>query len=216
MAEEEEVPAEEGPLPTLEQVAGVYGGNPGKDVEGNHYEFSIIQSEEEGSAFVLKHKSCFIPSAGAPFAGTWVTKTDVLKGTWTLAEGPPLAAPVEDKSEEKTEDAPPAEGEEAPAAAEEEGKEGEDAPAEEAPVNTKPTAEITLQCATKELEDVEDGAFVRNDQPCTRYTWKFRVSEDQTSLTLLDSNYPVNLTSARWEQGSSIEMKYLDLVLLKA
>ena len=94
MAEEEEVPAEEGPLPTLEQVAGVYGGNPGKDVEGNHYEFSIIQSEEEGSAFVLKHKSCFIPSAGAPFAGTWVTKTDVLKGTWTLAEGPPLAAPV--------------------------------------------------------------------------------------------------------------------------
>ena len=74
----------------------------------------------------------------------------------------------------------------------------------------------TRDSATKELEDVEDGAFVRNDQPCTRYTWKFRVSEDQTSLTLLDSNYPVNLTSARWEQGSSIEMKYLDLVLPKA
>ena len=124
MAEEEEVPAEEGPLPTLEQVAGVYGSNPKKDVEGNHYEFKIIQSEEEGSQFVLSHKSCFIPSAGATFAGTWVTKTDVLKGTWTLAEGPPLETPAEAKTEEKTEEADAGEGKEENA--EGEGKEGEE------------------------------------------------------------------------------------------
>ena len=37
-----------------------------------------------------------------------------------------------------------------------------------------------------------------------------------TGLTLLDSNFPVSLTSARWESGSTIEMKYMDLVLPKA
>jgi hypothetical protein len=209
MAEEEEVAVEQGPLPTPGQLAGSYGSNPTKDVEGNHYEFKIIASEEEGNVFELRHKTCFLPSADAPFAGTWITDVALIKGTWELAEGPPLEAPapsVEEKSEGKTEEA------EAPV------EEAEaDAPAEEnAAPQAPPTAEITFKSATKSMEDVEDGAFVVADQPCTRYNWKFRISEDLSTITLLDSNYPVCLTSARWEQGSSIEMKYMDLVLNRA
>ena len=49
------------------------------------------------------------------------------------------------------------------------------------------------------------------DQPCTKYSWKFKYSTEE-GLTLLESNYPVSLTSARWESGS---MKYMDLTLPK-
>ena len=49
-----------------------------------------------------------MPSATAPFAGTWVSNTSVFKGTWSIAEVEPETKPVgeeENKEEEKTETA---------------------------------------------------------------------------------------------------------------
>ena len=219
MAEEEEETVEVSNIPPMEEVCAVYGSNPSGDKEGNHYRFALTNTEEDGSKFEFSHKTCFLPSATAPFAGTWVSNTSVFKGTWSIAEGEAETKPVEEegnKEEEKTETAEeeaPAEGGDAGAkdAGEAESK------VEEAP---KPTIEITCQCETQSLEGVVDGEgeyqnFEMQDQPCTKYVWKFKYSVDE-GLTLLDSNFPVSLTSARWESGSTIEMKYMDLVLPKA
>ena len=222
MAEEEETVEEVSDLPSMEEVCTSYGSNPSGDKEGNHYKFSLTNNEEDGSKFEFSHKSCFLPSATAPFAGTWISNTTVFKGTWTIAEGEPEAPPVvETKEEEKTEGGEEGGDEGKTEGGVEEGKteggEETEAKVEEPP---KPTVEITCQCETQSLEGVVDGEgeyqkFEMQDQPCTKYSWKFKYSAEE-GLTLLESNYPVSLTSARWESGSTIEMKYMDLTLPKA
>ena len=181
MAEEEEETVEVSNIPPMEEVCAVYGSNPSGDKEGNHYRFALTNTEEDGSKFEFSHKTCFLPSATAPFAGTWVSNTSVFKGTWSIAEGEAETKPVEEegnKEEEKTETAEeeaPAEGGDAGAkdAGEAESK------VEEAP---KPTIEITCQCETQSLEGVVDGEgeyqnFEMQDQPCTKYVWKFSNHE---------------------------------------
>ena len=221
MAEEEET-VEVNNLPPMEEVCATYGSNPTGDKEGNHYKFTLSNNEEDGSKFEFSHKTCFLPSATAPFAGTWITNTTVFKGTWTIAEGEPEAPVTEEtKEEEKTEDGVDEGKTEGGDEGVDEGK-TDSGEATEATVEepTKPTIEITFQCETQSLEGVVDGegeyqTFEMQDQPCTKYSWKFKYSAED-GLTLLDSNYPVSLTSARWESGSTIEMKYMDLVLPKA
>ena len=90
MAEEEET-VEVNNLPPMEEVCATYGSNPTGDKEGNHYKFTLSNNEEDGSKFEFSHKTCFLPSATAPFAGTWISNTTVFKGTWTIAEGEPEA-----------------------------------------------------------------------------------------------------------------------------
>ena len=93
MAEEEEETAEVSNIPPMEEVCAVYGSNPSGDKEGNHYRFALTNTED-GSKFEFSHKTCFLPSATAPFAGTWVSNTSVFKGTWSIAELEPETKPV--------------------------------------------------------------------------------------------------------------------------
>jgi hypothetical protein len=85
-----------------------------------------------------------------------------------------------------------------------------------APPPKPPNAVFTLQSATKKMQVVEDGTFTEAEQPYSKYTWTFRMNgPDYTSLELVDSNYPVSLSRARFVRGETIEMKYCELKLQK-
>jgi hypothetical protein len=85
-----------------------------------------------------------------------------------------------------------------------------------APPPPPPTAVLTLKSATKQMMGVEDGAFVQQDQPYSKYSWSFRMAgPDYNTLELFDSNYPVSLSKSRFVSGDAIELKYCDLKLIK-
>ena len=85
-----------------------------------------------------------------------------------------------------------------------------------APPPTPPNALFTLKSTTKKMQVVDDGAFAEADQPYSKYSWTFRMTAPEyNTLELVDSNYPVSLSRARFVKGEVIELKYCKLAMSK-